>query len=77
MSEGQWKHQEHDFIGPDGEWIAVTVDEDGSVEVWYYDHRSVVVHHAVEDWTDEGRKKWMTRTRIAPGEPQPSIPAIE
>jgi hypothetical protein len=77
MSENQWTHQEHDFSGPDGKWVAVTVTENGTVEVMYYDQHSAVVEHSIVDWIDDGRKHWCTTTKIAPGDPLPSIPAIE
>lgn len=76
-----WQQQSHEFTDGDGNSIGIELDEDGVVEVFYYNHLAVVESHAEEVWTDQTEatptEYNATVTRIRPVEQVPSRTAPE
>lgn len=70
-----WEPQEHEFVNHDATTILVRVEQDGTVEVTYFDYDAAVAQHVIEQFTDQGRVHSLTVTRIRPGEHLPSFEA--
>lgn len=71
-----WEPQEHEFVNHDRSTVLVKINEDGLVEVTYFDHDTTITQHVTKHWTDTGHIYSAGVTRIRPGRHLPSTPAV-
>lgn len=75
MTEPRFEEDTAEFTSLDGSaTIEIKLDENGNLEVHYYDYMTVITDHTMHHWTDQGRLYTAGLTFIEPREYQPSVP---